>query len=84
MNALDYLNSEKNLWHFMRSTNVNNNNDSVLCIYERHEQHLGNNFCETSVSEAFSQELHFMEWFIWCFIDDIRMSTSLHNICVGF
>lgn len=52
MNALDYLNSEKNLWHFVRSTNVNNNNDSVLCIYERHEQHLGNNFCETSVSEA--------------------------------
>lgn len=52
----DYLDVEKNLWHLVRTTNVQNNDNSLLHIYEEHAGFLGNNFGETGIIDALSKQ----------------------------
>lgn len=77
----DYLNEEKNLWHLVRSTNVNSNDDSLLHIYETHRHILSMEFGETGAFDAFSKqdrtilaENRVMERHI------MRVTDSMHHI----
>lgn len=75
----DYLNAEENLWHLVRSTNVHNNDDALVFIYEAHERFLGNNFSEPGIFDALSKqertisdENRIMERHIWRIVDSIQ------------
>lgn len=50
----DYLNAETNLWHLVRSTNVNSNNnvDTLLHIYVAQNTFLNADFDEDGASQA--------------------------------
>lgn len=75
----DYLNVEKNLWHLVRSTNVHNNDDTLVHIYEAHEKFLNSNFFETGIMDALSKqertisdENRIIERHIWRIVDSIQ------------
>lgn len=75
----DYLNTEKNLWHLVRTTNVQNTDNSLLHIYEAHAGFLGNNFGEIGIIDAMSKqqrnisdENRIMERHIWRIVDGIQ------------
>lgn len=78
----DYLNQETNLWHSVRTTNVNNTDNSVLHIYQMNEQFLGPiifvkrpfsiQCIVTKTTRYGSNENRAMERFVLQIIDDIH------------
>lgn len=58
----DYLNAEKNLWHLVRSTNVNSNNndDTLLHIYIAYNAFLNGDFGEDGSFDALSKQQRFI------------------------
>lgn len=57
----DYLNAEKNLWHLVRSTNVNNNNDDTLLhIYVAHTAFFNSDFGEDGSFDALAKQERFI------------------------
>lgn len=45
----EYLSTEQNLWHLVRSTNVAYNDDAIFHIYEAHGQMLSRTFAHASL-----------------------------------
>lgn len=54
--AQNYLNAERNLWHLVHLTELNNNDDALLHIYETHEEFLDKHFGETGIFDSLGKQ----------------------------
>lgn len=75
-----YLDAERNLWLLVRSTNVYDNDNTLIHLYETHEELLGKRFGETGIFDRLLTEQRFqyveenrvMERRTWHMVESIK------------
>lgn len=91
--AQSYLNVERNLWHLVHSTDIQNNDNTLLHIYDAHDEFLGKHFGETGIFDNLAREQQqqprhdkhdaqrIMERHTWRMIDSIQYinATALNT-----
>lgn len=90
--AQKYLDAERNLWHLVRSTNLYDNDNTLIHIYETHEEFLGKYFSETGIFDRllsepriqYLDENRLMERHAWKIVDSIKYINITALNCYRF